>query len=200
MNQLGSSCAGSIYDNCAAPLPRTLPKERQIVDTGRKPHQTRRQETYEHVDEENRPWYRRPDPEHRDSGKQRGASQVTEEDDIQIWNAHESPQASVKSNPVEDGQFHQNCYQYGLSENRSQAGRNRKVEAEQKSGRHGQPNSGQVAGSLEPDISMTIVFHKSLCEGPEASIALNAAAAGAPGATNLTFLARSKISRTHCAT
>src|SRR5580658_3610564 len=82
MNQLGSSCAGSIYDNCAAPLPRTLSKKGQVVDTGRKPHQTRRQETYEHVDGEDRPWYHRPDPEHRDSGKQRGASEVTEEDDI----------------------------------------------------------------------------------------------------------------------
>ena len=36
------------------------------------------------------------------------ASEVTEEDDIQIWDTHESPQASVKSNPIENGQFHHN--------------------------------------------------------------------------------------------
>ena len=65
-------------------------------------------ETYERVDDENRPRHRRPDPEHRHRGKQRRASEVAEEDQVQIRNADESPQAAVESGPIEDRQFHQN--------------------------------------------------------------------------------------------
>src|SRR5215467_11891351 len=119
---------------------------------------------------------------------------------MQVRNADESTQAAVESGAVENRQFHHNCKQQRLFQDRDQVGRNSKVETEEEGGRERQPDRSHLANPLQPDIDVTVVHSDLSGNGGAADTGSGSLEAIAPGTTNLGRRARSRTLHTHWAT